>query len=145
MNEIAIISDLNEIQNEDEEFLFLTLKKQVRVWYIKTKLPDGQIKWNRYATKPTSIRATLNSADMQLRNEIIQDRINELAREGFHVDQKYVSLFVSEKIKELIISRQHLKRKPQKNIKAKSDINEIDVAEESAVGRILKNYNQRNS
>nr|WP_315252942.1 hypothetical protein [uncultured Duganella sp.] len=153
MNEIAVISDLVENQKEEEEFLFIKQTKDVKSWFIKTKLPNGNAKYQRYATKPAYIRSgpiklngpSLTSSDIELRNEIIQDKINELSREGFHVEKKYVSLFVSGKIKELILSRQHQKNKSQKQTEKQSKSAETDVMEDSVVGRILKHHNQRNS
>ena len=131
MSEIAILSDLIEIQNEKEEILFFTTNKKFRVWFIKLKLPDGSSKYYRYKKEPAesagpsflpdlgtvgnTLLAIGNAAAssargaepnaFDLRREIIQEQVNELAHQGFKVSEKYISLFISNKIKELIFTR----------------------------------------
>lgn len=115
MSEIAVLSDLIETSNEEEEVLFLTLTTKVRIWYVKVKFPDGSSKHYRYEKKKAASSASLQSSAIDRRREIIQERVNELALQGFKVGQKYVSLFMSKKIKELILTKDRKSTK-QKNI-----------------------------
>jgi uncharacterized protein YjhX (UPF0386 family) len=153
MNEIAVISDLVENQKEEEEFLFLKQTKEVKVWYIKTKLPDSDAKYQRYATKPTNIKSGpltlngpgLNSTDIETRNGIIQDQINALAREGFTVTGKYISMFISGKIKELILSRKHQKKKIKEHKEVKSKNEQVEGIDDSPLAKLLMRNMQRDS
>jgi hypothetical protein len=115
MNEIAVLSDNVAIRKEEERLLFLTLTKEFKIWCIDLKMPDGTTSSYRYEKRSTEgihgmrISRELSSSGLDKRREIIQEQINRLAQQGFSVSQKYISLFMSNKIKELILTKKKLR------------------------------------
>lgn len=132
MSEIAVLSDLIETKDEKEEIFFFTTTKKVKFSYIKINLPDGNVRYREYNKASgessqgslglsqfgligtvmdglTNVAANAarksTTAAFEKRKEIIQEQINDLARQGYRVSEKYISLFMSMKIKELILRK----------------------------------------
>ncbi len=178
MSQIAVLSDFFETQNEDEEIFFIKTTKKIRVAYIRIKLPDENEKYFRYHSSPVksgdaisgmslsrefqligsalnSIQDTTNSGSSsnpsESRRRIILEKIDELSDKGFHVSEKYISLFISGKINELILSRtvkgnnDQDKRKNEASTRARQEDGQIDEIDNSALAKILRKNMQRDS
>lgn len=102
MNEIATLSDVLQEDTEEDDLFFFSITSKIWVWRVKLSMPDGSKKYYRYAKGSSGNNAT---AAINKRREIIQERVNDLAQQGFSVHPKYISLFMSGKIKELIIEK----------------------------------------
>ena len=108
MSKIAMLTDVLEEGTVEDDWLLFSVTKKALVWYLKVTMPDGDKKYYRYADGASGNQSS--SAENK-RREIIQTRINELSEKGFSVNQKYISLFISKKIKELIIEEKSAQRR----------------------------------
>jgi hypothetical protein len=142
MNEIATIADTCDEETVEDDLFFFSLKSKTHVWYVKLSMPDGSKKYYRYAK---GLRGNLTGDAKNKRREIIQERVNELAQQGFSVPPKYISLFMSGKVKELILERKHQKQKRQQHVEVKAKNEKIEEMEDGddSLTRLMKNYMQR--